>query len=43
MSVAAAELPQMSGTLGSDEEINASLRKRLERGASDEVEVFVPR
>ncbi len=32
MSVAAAELPQMSGTLGSSEEINASLRKRLERG-----------
>jgi putative peptidoglycan lipid II flippase len=32
MSVAAAELPQMSGALGSDEEINAALRKRLERG-----------
>ncbi|HKS22326.1 MAG TPA: murein biosynthesis integral membrane protein MurJ [Thermoanaerobaculia bacterium] len=32
MSVAAAELPQMSGTLGSDEEIHATLRKRLERG-----------
>ncbi len=32
MSVAAAELPQMSGVLGSDEEINASLRRRLERG-----------
>jgi putative peptidoglycan lipid II flippase len=32
MSVAAAELPQMSGTVGSVDEINASLRKRLERG-----------
>jgi putative peptidoglycan lipid II flippase len=32
MSVAAAELPQMSGTVGSEEEVNASLRKRLERG-----------
>jgi putative peptidoglycan lipid II flippase len=32
MSVAAAELPQMSGTLGSDDEIHASLRRRLERG-----------
>jgi putative peptidoglycan lipid II flippase len=32
MSVAAAELPQMSGTVGETEEVNASLRKRLERG-----------
>ncbi|HEX9163213.1 MAG TPA: murein biosynthesis integral membrane protein MurJ, partial [Thermoanaerobaculia bacterium] len=32
MSVAAAELPQMSGTVGDTEEVNASLRKRLERG-----------
>jgi len=32
MSVAAAELPQMSGTLGSDDEVSASLRRRLERG-----------
>lgn len=32
MSVAAAELPQMAGTVGTSEEINASLRKRLERG-----------
>lgn len=32
MSVAAAELPQMSGTVGDTEEVHASLRKRLERG-----------
>ena len=32
MSVAAAELPQMSGLRGSPEEIAASMRKRLERG-----------
>src|SRR5947207_711172 len=32
MSVAAAELPQMSGTVGTDEEVGASMRKRLERG-----------
>ena len=32
MSVAAAELPQMSGTLGSDEEIHAGLRTRMARG-----------
>jgi len=32
MSVAAAELPQMSGMLGTAEEIAASMRKRLERG-----------
>lgn len=32
MSVAAAELPQMSGTLGSDEEIYAAMRTRMERG-----------
>jgi putative peptidoglycan lipid II flippase len=32
MSVAAAELPQMSSTLGSDEEIHASLRNRMARG-----------
>ncbi|HEX7678768.1 MAG TPA: murein biosynthesis integral membrane protein MurJ [Thermoanaerobaculia bacterium] len=32
MSVAAAELPQMSGAIGTDEEINTTLRKRLERG-----------
>ncbi len=32
MSVAAAELPQMSGAIGTAEEINASLRRRLERG-----------
>ena len=32
MSVAAAELPQMSGALGTEDEINATLRKRLERG-----------
>jgi len=32
MSVAAAELPQMSGALGTEEEINTALRKRLERG-----------
>ena len=32
MSVAAAELPQMAGTLGDSEEVHAALRKRLERG-----------
>jgi putative peptidoglycan lipid II flippase len=32
MSVAAAELPQMSGAVGDTEEINAALRKRLSRG-----------
>jgi len=32
MSVAAAELPQMSRQTGSDEEVYAALRKRLERG-----------
>jgi putative peptidoglycan lipid II flippase len=32
MSVAAAELPQMSSALGSQEEIYATLRRRLERG-----------
>jgi putative peptidoglycan lipid II flippase len=32
MSVAAAELPQMSSALGSEEEIYATLRKRMERG-----------
>jgi len=32
MSVAAAELPQMSSAVGSDEEIFAALRKRMERG-----------
>jgi putative peptidoglycan lipid II flippase len=32
MSVAAAELPQMSGAVGTDEEIHAALRTRLERG-----------
>lgn len=32
MSVAAAELPQMSAQLGSEEEIHAALRKRLDRG-----------
>jgi putative peptidoglycan lipid II flippase len=32
MSVAAAELPQMSGAIGTVEEINIALRKRLERG-----------
>ena len=32
MSVAAAELPQMSGAIGTEDEINAALRKRLERG-----------
>ena len=32
MSVAAAELPQMSRVVGTDEEIFANLRKRLERG-----------
>jgi putative peptidoglycan lipid II flippase len=32
MSVAAAELPQMSGALGTEEEINAALRQRLDRG-----------
>jgi len=32
MSVAAAELPQMSGTVGDHEEVNASIRRRLERG-----------
>jgi putative peptidoglycan lipid II flippase len=32
MSVAAAELPQMSGQLGTVEEVNAAIRKRLERG-----------
>ena len=32
MSVAASELPQMSGMLGTSEEIAASMRKRLERG-----------
>jgi len=32
MSVAAAELPQMSGVFGADEEVHATLRRRLERG-----------
>lgn len=32
MSVAAAELPGMSGQIGDTEEVNAALRKRLERG-----------
>jgi putative peptidoglycan lipid II flippase len=32
MSVAAAELPQMSGTLGDATEVSAALRRRLERG-----------
>lgn len=32
MSVAAAELPQMSRQVGTDEEIHSALRKRLERG-----------
>jgi putative peptidoglycan lipid II flippase len=32
MSVAAAELPQMSAAVGTDEEILASLRQRMERG-----------
>ncbi len=32
MSVAAAELPQMSSAMGTDEEINAALRKRMHRG-----------
>ena len=32
MSVAAAELPQMSRVVGTDEEIFATLRKRMERG-----------
>jgi putative peptidoglycan lipid II flippase len=32
MSVAAAELPQMSGMLGTPEEVAAAMRKRLERG-----------
>jgi len=32
MSVAAAELPQMSGAFGADEEVHAALRRRLERG-----------
>jgi putative peptidoglycan lipid II flippase len=32
MSVAAAELPQMSGAVGDTEEINAALRTRLQRG-----------
>jgi putative peptidoglycan lipid II flippase len=32
MSVAAAELPQMSRVTGSDEEVYASMRRRLERG-----------
>jgi putative peptidoglycan lipid II flippase len=32
MSVAAAELPQMSGAVGTDEEIHEAMRKRLQRG-----------
>src|ERR1700753_3271633 len=32
MSVAAAELPQMSSALGTVEEIHAAMRKRMERG-----------
>jgi putative peptidoglycan lipid II flippase len=32
MSVAAAELPQMSGAVGTEEEIHAAMRKRLDRG-----------
>ena len=32
MSVAAAELPQMSGQVGTVEEVNAAIRRRLERG-----------
>jgi putative peptidoglycan lipid II flippase len=32
MSVAAAELPQMAGETGSEEEVNAAVRRRLDRG-----------
>lgn len=40
MSVAAAELPQMAGEKGSDEEVNAALRRRLDR-AIRQVSFFV--
>ena len=40
MSVAAAELPQMSGETGSDDEVRAAIRKRLDRGVR-QVSFFV--
>jgi putative peptidoglycan lipid II flippase len=40
MSVAAAELPQMAGESGSEEEINAALRRRLDR-AIRQVSFFI--
>lgn len=40
MSVAAAELPQMSSETGSDEEVKAALRRRLDRGVR-QVSFFV--
>jgi putative peptidoglycan lipid II flippase len=42
MSVAAAELPQMSSEKGSEEEIHAALRKRLDRGLRQVAFFVVP-
>jgi putative peptidoglycan lipid II flippase len=42
MSVAAAELPQMSGTIGSHEEVNATLRKRLAAGVRQIAFFIIP-
>ena len=42
MSVAAAELPQMSSETGSVEEVNAAIRKRLERGLRQVAFFVVP-
>jgi putative peptidoglycan lipid II flippase len=42
MSVAAAELPQMSSAIGSRDEINASLRKRLQSGVRQVAFFIIP-
>lgn len=42
MSVAAAELPQMAGETGSDEEVRAAMRKRLDRGVRQVAFFVVP-
>lgn len=42
MSVAAAELPQMSGAQGSDEEVRSALRKRLDRGVRQMAFFVIP-
>ena len=42
MSVAAAELPQMAGETGSEEEVRAAMRKRLDRGVRQVAFFVVP-